>query len=146
MQEICEDLRTHRGKWRNSSSACLWSVPGFSFRKKQNKVDDLPELIIRLVESSLCAPFDLDSNRKNVEAAVQHGRVRFRDGFIENLILEEYDLLSEAIWEVRTAEVHVRAPSDEHYHATDAAISLATRGSLYGYHIWSAGSTRKWKM
>ena len=133
MQDICDDLLAHRAEVVRIFDELASKRPWVAL-PQENKIDDLPELIVGLVEASLCNPFEVESHRLKIKAAIKHGRSRFEDGFPENLILEEYDLLHAAIWR------YVREKFNDSERATDAmlridaAITLATQGSLYGYH------------
>lgn len=136
MQQICEDLKAHGAEVVQIFERVAVEGPSLQL-PEENKEDVLPELIIGLVEASLCTPFDLDSHGKKVKAAVQHGR--FRDGFPEHPIFEHYDLLREAIWSYLRQKFRYRSRATDAIMRIDAAIDLATRGSLYGYHSLEYG-------
>jgi hypothetical protein len=133
MKQICEDLKAHIAEVVRLFERLADERPWLEL-PEENRVDHLPELIVGLVEASLCDPFDFDAHRKKVAAAAVHGRQRFLDGCPHHLLFEEYDLLREAIWRYMRQKFGWSDRTTEAIMRVDAATTLATRGSLWGYH------------
>lgn len=143
MKEICEDLKRNApaviGRWE----AFVREQPWYSL-PATHRVDNLPQLVIGLVEASLCTPADIESHRQNVSAAVEHGEHRRSQEIPESLIFTEYHLLRQAIW---YHLVEVFGASDRTAAAImriDAAITVATNASMWGYHRREIESLGKW--
>lgn len=110
----------------------------------ENRTTHLPEVIVALVESSLCEPSDVASHRQIVEAAAQHGGSRRTQSVPEGLLLTEYHLLRQALWRYLTRKF---GPSDRTVAAImrmDTAITVATNASLWGYYREEIEALGKW--
>ena len=144
MKEICEDIKSHvpevvtEWEWRVREQP-WYSLPA------EHRIDNLPEVIARLVEASLCNPADEAAHRQEVRVAAEHGANRREQGIPEHMILIEYHLLRQALWHyiLRTF-----GGSDRTHTAImriDTAITLATNASMWGYHRAEIEALGKWE-
>ena len=99
----------------------------------EERLDLLPELVLRLLDVAICDPSDVTGHREAVWAAVRHGEARRRQGVDHDHVFQEYFLLRETVWHF----LRQRGSTEERTEAIlgiDAVISLATTASLRGYH------------
>lgn len=129
------------GHWRALSEGSTWlRLPP----SDQGHVDLVPEVVVGIIEASLCAPADMEAHRKKVWAAAAHGEQRRTQGLSETTLLSEFSLLRQAFWS------HIRglpvssADALEAVSRIDMAISLATMASLYGYHREELEGSGQW--
>lgn len=95
-------------------------------------LDHLPELVHALIDT--CIGRDGSPKRQVVEAGLLHGRHRSKQQYPDHLLFREYHLLREAIWRgMHRRHPHVRETVSA-ISRIDAAITVATRASLQGYH------------
>jgi hypothetical protein len=133
MREICDRVKAGVGEILADWDGLVREEPWFSLPADQ-RIDDLPEVVIGLAEAALCVPAVEEKTRQNVEAAVEHGENRRRHGIPEHLILTEYSLLRRAIWRFLVRHFH---PSDlltEAMLRLDTAIGVASNAAMWGYH------------
>lgn len=97
-------------------------------------LDHLPDLVHALIDTCVGRDRDGDPKRRVVEAGLMHGQHRARQDYPDHLLFREYHLLREAIWR----GMHRRHPQERQTVSAisriDAAITVATRASLQGYH------------
>jgi len=144
MNEICEDIKRHVPdvllEWERRVREQPWySLPA------GHRIANLPDVIVGLVEASLCSPADEEAHRRKVEAAAEHGEHRRRQGIPEHLILTEYHLLRSAIWYYLVGKFGSSARTTEAIMRIDTAITLATNASMWGYHREEIEAMGKWE-
>lgn len=115
--------------WKTHAMAEPW----FTFPEEID-FDHLPELIASLADVALALGRDAETCRRNLWAAVRHGEERRKDGFHEELIFREYDLLRRALWRYIRDTQGVNQPATNVILAVDTAISVAASASLRGFH------------
>ena len=128
---LCEDpnalVPEVMGAWQALAAAEPWlSLPD------EHRFDSLPDVVSHLLDAALCQPNDATAYRAKVEVAAKHGTDRRVRGFEQDLLFAEFHLLRGAIWDV--VRRHYPAAVDGALLRVDAAISAATRASLYGFH------------
>jgi hypothetical protein len=113
---------------------------------EHDRVDFLPTVIERIVEGVLCEAPGPSTLRPIVEAGVEHGEHRATLGVPDSVLFTEYDLLRRAIWRFLQESEFGRASTDagRGILRIDAAISLATRASLVGYHRPQLEALGRW--
>ncbi len=144
MKEICQHIKSNVSEvlleWENLVREQPWfSLPA------DHRIDSLPDVIVGLVQASLCSPTVEEAHRENIEAATVHGAHRREQGIPEHLILTEYHLLRQAIWRClvrRFPTSHDIAPA---MMRIDSAISLATNASMWGYFRPEIEGSGNWK-
>lgn len=144
MREICEDIKSNVSEVLLEWEHLVREQPWFSL-PPDHRIDSLPDVIVGLVEASLCTPQDEDAHRKKILAAAEHGTHRREQGIPEHLILTEYHLLRQAIWNYLTAKFGSSNRTTEAIMRIDTAISLATNASMWGYHRQEIEGMGKWK-
>lgn len=93
----------------------------------------LADVVLGLVEASLCEPANVAAQREQVRAAGAHGAELRRQGLSDAIVFVEFDLLRRAIWH------HLQRLEPDPSSAialiarVDHAITLATTASMYGY-------------
>ena len=106
----------------------------WSHLERDERIDALPRVVIRLVEVTLKEPYDPAEYRTDVHAAAVHGEHRREQGVDEDLIYREYHYLRQAFWEYFEEVSGSRREMTEAIQRIDSAITLATMASLYGFH------------
>jgi hypothetical protein len=143
MERLCEQLRASLHGVVRSWNEMMRGTPLDSV-KGTERLDNVPDLVLGMVEASLCNPADRASHEEKVAAAVKHGEVRREQGFSEELLFEEYDALRKAFW--RT----IRAIEDDAERCTmgilriDLAMTLATHASMRGFFRKEIEATGDW--
>jgi hypothetical protein len=143
MNSICDAIKRNTDEIIAEWEVLVREQPWFSL-PAEHRIDHLPDVIIGLVESSLCNPVDPRAHRQNVEAACTHGVSRREQGIPEHLMFTEYHLIRQAIWYFLQRNF---PPTDELSDAIlriDGAISLATNASMWGYHRAEIEALGKW--
>jgi len=143
MKQICQNIKSHVSdvlvRWERLVREQPWySLPA------DHRIDGLPEVIVGLVEASLCNPVDRESHRQEVEAALTHGENRRKQGIPEHLIFTEYHLLRQALWYYLVDTYGSSDRVTEAIMRLDGAISLATNASMWGYHRPEIEALGKW--
>lgn len=144
MKEICEDIKGHVPdvllEWERRVREQPWySLPA------GHRAANLPEVIVGMVEATLCSPADEQAHRQTIEAAAEHGEQRRRQGIPEHLILTEYHLLRQAIWYYLVGKFGSSARTTEAIMRIDTATTLATNASMWGYHREEIEALDKWE-
>jgi hypothetical protein len=141
MQQICDALKAGvpeiLGRWKELLAELPWTSD-----LSDEGVDHLPEVVIGLVEASLCSPLDEDAHRQKVFAAARHGQDRRDQGWTERQLLQEYHILRQAIWWFLKATGNPRAT--EVIFRIDTASTLATMASLRGFHRDLLEEQQRW--
>ena len=143
MEEICQNLKSHVpdviARWERLVREHPWfSLPA------DHRIDALPEVVVGLVEASLCNPVDREAHRQKVEAACTHGEDRRRQEIPEHLIFTEYHLLRQALWYYLVDTYGSSDRTSEAIMRLDNAITLATNASMWGYHRPEIEALGKW--
>lgn len=144
MRRLCEDLKENvpavLGEWERLVKAEPWfSLP------RDHRVDNLPGVLLGLVEASLCDPASAEAHRTKIMHAAEHGHHRREQGIPESLILTEFHLLRQALW-YYLVEKH--GASDRVVQAImriDSAITTATNASMWGYYRAEVQAMGKWE-
>lgn len=144
MRAICEDLKQHVPSVMAVWEKLVREEPWYSL-PRDHRVDGLPEVVVGLVEASLCSPADYESHRQKIEAAAAHGMSRREQGVPEHLILTEYHLLRWAIWRYLHATFGATDRVAEAIMRIDTAITLATNASMWGYFRPEVEAQGKWE-
>ncbi len=144
MKHICEAIKSHVSEvlveWENLVREQPWySLP------PDHRIDSLPDVIVGLVEASLCNPVDEEAHRQKVDAACEHGTHRREQKIPEHLILTEYHLLRQAMWYYLVRKFGSSDPTTEAIMRIDTAITLATNASMWGYHRPEIEAMGKWE-
>lgn len=144
MMEICDDIKENASEVMAEWERLVREQPWYSLPAK-HRIDNLPDVVVGLVEASLCRPMAEDAHRMNVNAAVEHGESRRAQQIPEHLMLTEYHLLRQAIWYYLERRF---GPSDRVTSAImriDTAITLATNASMWGYFRAEIEAQGKWE-
>lgn len=144
MKTICEDIKSHVSDVLAEWETLVREEPWFSL-PADHRIDSLPDVVVGLVEASLCSPQDRESHRQKVEAAAEHGGHRREQGIPEHLILTEYHLLRRAIWRYLLRRFGQSDRTTEAIMRIDTAISLASNASMWGYHRPEIEAMGKWE-
>lgn len=131
--EICRDLQANTGgvvrRWEDRVRDEPWSsLP------KEWRVDHLPAVIEGLAATALRMPADPEAVRGRIEEIARHGSERSRQGLEEAHVLREYHYLRLAIADYLFERWGPEEPVLDALIRVDAAITMATRASLLGYH------------
>jgi hypothetical protein len=143
MNDICQDLKGHVSdvlvEWETLVRAEPWySLPA------DHRIDSLPDVVVGLVQASLCEPQDEESHRVKVMAAADHGVHRREQGIPEHTMLIEYQLLRRAIWYYLVKKHGSGQAIIDAIMKIDTAISVATNASMWGYHREEIEALGKW--
>lgn len=144
MIDICQHIKSHVSEvlveWENLVREQPWySLPA------EHRIDSLPDVIVGLVEASLCNPQDEAAHRQKVNAAAEHGRHRCEQGIPEHMILTEYHLLRQAIWRYLLRQFGSSDRTTDAIMRIDTGITLATNASMWGYHWQEIEAMGKWE-
>ena len=144
MKAICQDIKSHVSavlvEWETLVREQLWfSLPA------EHRIDGLPDVVVGLVEASLCNPSDEQSHRQKIEAAAAHGQHRREQSIPEHLILTEYHLLRQALWHYLLGKFGSSNRATDAILRIDTAITLATNASMWGYHREEIEAMGKWE-
>lgn len=126
-------------QWKLKAAAEPW----FTFPELID-FDHLPELIAGLADVALDRSTDEETRRRKIWAAARHGIDRRNDGFHEELIFREYDLLRRALWLYIRDNHGVTQTCTNVILAIDSGISLAASASLRGFHRDAFQAAGKW--
>lgn len=98
------------------------------------RVDHLPAVIEGLAATALGMPADREAVRGRIEEIARHGSERSRQGLEEVHVLREYHYLRLAIADYMFERWGPEESALDALIRVDAAITMATRASLLGYH------------
>jgi hypothetical protein len=144
MESICSDLLENADDVLAQWERLVREYPWFSLPAAY-RTDNLADVLAGLVRSALCEPSVRATQWENVNAASAHGEHRRRQGIPEHLLFTEFHLLRQEIWQHL---VSAHPPSEAATGAMlriDAAISLATNASMWGYHREEIEAMGKWE-
>ena len=144
MRTICEHIKDHTSEVLAEWERLLREQPWYSL-PPEHRIDSLPDVIVGLVEASLCNPHDVQAHRQEIEAAAEHGGHRREQGIPEHMILTEYHLLRQAIWHYIVKQFGSSDQTTEAIMRIDTAITLATNASMWGYHKQEIEAMGKWE-
>jgi hypothetical protein len=144
VKEICENIKAHVGDVIAEWERLVREEPWFSL-PAAHRIDSLPEVVVGIVEASLCDPADVDSHRQKVYAAAEHGRHRGEQGLPETVIFTEYHLLRQAIWHYLERSGTEPGKLLRAVSMIDLALTVATNASLWGYHREAIEAMGKWE-
>jgi len=143
MKTICDDIKNHVSEVLVEWERLVREEPWYSL-PAEHRIDSLPDVIVGLVEATLCNPQDEDAHRQHVAAASEHGEHRRRQGIPEHLILTEYHLLRRAIWQYLIDKHGSGQEIVDAIMRIDTTISVATNASMWGYHREEITAMGKW--
>jgi hypothetical protein len=143
MKEICETLKSNVAEVLVEWEHLVKEQPWFSL-PAGHRIDNLPDVIVGLVEAALCDPADEGVHRQQVDAAITHGQHRREQGIPEHLMFTEYHLLRQAIWYFLHQRFGARDEVSRAILRIDSAISVATNASMWGYHRAEIEALGKW--
>lgn len=142
--EICHDLKSHVPEVVAEWERLVREEPWYSLPAAE-RIDNLPDVVVGLVEASLCRPLDEEAHRRKIEEAAQHGRARRTQGIPEHLMPTEYHLLRRAL----SRYLIQKFGSSDHVTKAilefDTAISVATNASMWGYYREEIEAIGKWE-
>ncbi len=144
MKDICADVKSNASKviaeWERLAREEPWySLPA------EHPIDNLPEVVVRLVEASLCDPHNREAHRQQTLAAAAHGVDRRRQDIPDYTILTEYHLLRRALWRYITQTFGSSERTTRAILRIDIAISVATNASMWGYYRPEIEALGKWE-
>ena len=144
MREICEDIKENVhaviAEWERLVREQPWYL-----LPAEHRVNNLPAVVVGLVEASLCRPVAEDAHRMNVTAAVEHGESRRAQRIPEHLMFTEYHLLRQAIWYYLERKFGSSDRVTSAIMRIDTAITLATNASMWGYFRAEIEAQGKWE-
>lgn len=144
MKEICDTLKSHAADVLVEWEKLVREQPWFSL-PADHRIDHLPDVVVGLVNASLCNPTEEQAQRENIRAAAEHGGNRREQGIPEHLILTEYHLLRQAIWYYLTRAFGASDQTAQAMMRIDSALSLATNASMWGYFRPEIEGAGKWE-
>ena len=144
MKAICEDIKNHVSEVLVEWEQRVREEPWYSL-PAEHRIDNLPDVIIGLVEASLCNPADVESHRRKVVEAAEHGTHRREQDIPEHLIFTEYHLLRQALWYYLERKFGSSDRVTQAIMCIDTAITLATNASMWGYHRQEIEAMGKWE-
>ena len=143
MKQICEDIKAHTDEVIAEWEKLVREQPWYSL-PRDHRVANLPEVVVGLVEASLCDPVDREAHRQKAWAAAEHGQLRRAQGVSEMLIFTELHLLRHAIWRYLMRTVGPTDRAVDAINRIDTAMTLATNAALWGYHREEIEALGKW--
>jgi hypothetical protein len=147
LRHICDEVKRSRQEitdaviheWGGIQKAETWlQLP------EDLDQDHLPDLISAIADTALCTLFGETERNALVWVAVEHGRQRRSHGYQDDLLYREYSLLRRALWHVIRHRFARTGLASEAVIRVDAAITLATGGSLRGYYQQTLEATGDW--
>lgn len=144
MRDLCDDLRDNIPAVLEQWERLVRQEPWFSL-PRDHRIDNLPGVVLGLVDASLCSPGNMEAHRTKVMHATEHGYNRREQGIPESLLLTEFHLLRQALWYYLVAK---HGPSDRVVQAImriDTSITTATNASMWGYYRTEVEAMGKWE-
>ena len=121
MDEIMSD-------WDRSTDALPWSQLESSERQ-----NDLAGVITRVIDCAMSPAPREERVDAMIKAACNHGAFRRKQGVDVHSIFREYDVIRAATW--RQLKTLVGPPTSyDAIFVIDGLLSVATRGTILGYH------------
>jgi hypothetical protein len=143
MKAIGEDIQGHVPEVLVEWEQLVREQPWYSL-PVDHRINGLPDVIVGIVDASLCNPAGVESHRRKARAAAEHGFQRRQQGVPESLILTEYHLLRQAIWKYLLTKHGASDDTVDAIMRIDNAITLATNASMWGYHRPEIEAMGKW--
>ena len=114
--------------WDRSTDALPWSQ-----LEKSERQNDLAGVITRVIDCAMSPATRAERVNALVEAACNHGAFRRRQGVDVHSIFREYDVIRAVTW--RQLKTLVGPPTSyDAIFVIDGLLSVATRGTVLGYH------------
>lgn len=114
--------------WDRSTDALPWSQ-----LEKSERQNDLAGVITRVIDCAMSPAPRAERVNAMIEAACNHGAFRRRQGVDVHSIFREYDVIRAATW--RQLKNLVGPPTSyDAIFVIDGLLSVATRGTILGYH------------
>lgn len=121
MDEIMAD-------WDRSTDELPWSA-----LEGEGRQNDLAGVITRVIDCAMSPAPREERVDAMIEAACNHGKYRRRQQVEVHSIFTEYDVIRSATW--RQLKTLVDAPTSyDAIFVIDGLLSVATRGTVLGYH------------
>ncbi len=121
MDEIMSD-------WDRSTDALPWSM-----LEKSERQNDLASVITRVIDCAMSAAPRAQRVDAMITAACRHGAFRRKQNVDVHSIFREYDVVRSATW--RQLKTLVDGPTSyDAIFVIDGLLSVATRGTILGYH------------
>lgn len=109
-----------------------------------HRVDALPALVRGLVSMALADTGPGERVQAGLAPAFEHGAQRRRLGFPDDVLFREYQILRDALWRLVRSEAR-QEEAHQAIFCLDAAITVATRASLLGYHRAEIDAAGRWE-
>ena len=140
MEDIRRDIHAHIAdvmvEWQEITRDEPWlSLPA------EHQMDAVPAVVLALADAALCDPPGTTEDEALVAAAAKHGRTRFEQGFDQALLFTEYHLIRTALWHYIRSKYSQAADT---MLRIDAAITVATSASLFGFHRDELETSGQW--
>ena len=114
--------------WDSSTDSLPWSA--LAAGERQN---DLAGVVTRVIDCAMSAAPREERVDAMIAAACRHGQYRRRQGVDVHSIFTEYDVVRSSTW--RQLKTLVGAPTSyDAIFVIDGLLSVATRGTVLGYH------------
>jgi len=114
--------------WDRSADELPWS--GLEEGERQN---NLANVITRLIDCAMSAASREGRVTALIDAACAHGEFRRNQGVEVQSLFTEYDKIRTATW--RQVQALAEAPTSyDAIFVIDGLLSIATRGTILGYH------------
>lgn len=121
MDEIMSD-------WDRSTDALPWSL-----LERSERQNDLAGVITRVIDCAMSPAPRAERVEALISAACGHGAYRRKQNVDVHSIFREYDVVRAATW--RQLKILVDAPTSyDAIFVIDGLLSVATRGTILGYH------------
>jgi hypothetical protein len=144
MKDICNDISEHVSDVLAEWEELVRDEPWISL-PPQHRIDSLPDVIIGIVQCALCDPDDQELHRKAISHALEHGKHRRDQKISDQTMLAEYHALRQALWSYISKRFGHSEQSSRAIIRIDTGISVATKGSLWGYHNVELAAAGKWE-
>jgi hypothetical protein len=144
VKEVCENIKAHVPEVIAEWDRLVREEPWFTLPAK-HRIDSLPEVLVGIVEASLCEPASVEAHRQKVHAAAEHGFHRRTQNLPETVIFTEYHLLRQAIWHFLDRSGTEPGKLLRAVSHIDLALTVATNASLWGYHREAIQALGKWE-
>lgn len=140
---LCATLDTHVDQILEEWLVLASEEPWMRLSREE-RLDDMRELIRAILDASLCSSHELEVHRRKIEAATRHGDQRRQQQFDAPLLLAGYHFIREAM------RRHLAECGMPHRAVTDAlmridvATTMATMASLRGFYRTEHEALGRW--
>lgn len=114
--------------WDRGTDAVPWSQ-----LEESERQNDLAGVVTRVIDCAMSDAPRAERVDAMIEAACRHGRVRREQNVDVHSIFREYDVVRTATWNQLKTLVEPRVAYDAIF-VIDGLLSVATRGTVLGYH------------